>query len=1128
MSNKLYSTVSDKTGFRLAKLELLNWGTFDKKVYKINPDSHNSLLTGENASGKSTLIDALLTLIVPEKNHRFYNQSSGVKSKGDRSERSYVLGEYGNIHDDEKGRNKIQALRDENTVSFILATFQNAKEETITIFQVRWFSNSGELKRVYALARTDLSLTTDFAQFSLEGNWKERLRKKYNQAGQKKVLDLYDGPKVYAEKLAALFGMRSEKGLQLFNHIVGVKVLDDITAFVQQHMLEKQDYIGQYEVLSNGVSKLQEANLNIEKAKIQIELLQPIQKDFDKRNTMKLDFRRLNEDKEKVAYWLNVKDREFCEEEQQKTTTKKTKIEDEIERLKSQKEEMNNQINKLFAQIQNSEVGRRIEDLERQLKDLKEKKDKALFNFKNYKEVAKKLEIISKPNLNEFEENRATLDLKIKALEKALNDEKEQERHILNKIDEVKEEQKELEEKIEYLKKRGNKISGPTARIRDEIANALGVRYQQLPFVGELIKVNEEEKGKWEESIEKVLHNFAHQVIVPEELYEGFNNYVNSNHLGGRLVYRRYIPNHSPKSYDLEWNSLIEKITVKQDSVYKDWLTEILERDYNFLCFDQLHAFNQCSGKALTDRGLIKFSKSKHEKDDRKRRFVPVLGWDNKELLIQLFADLQSSRRNLEQFSEELSQRKYVIKRSDEQRMEASNFLAKYNFYYEIDWKEFANEIEDKEKEKKKLEESDQSLQVLQQQLDDEKIKVAVCEEEITAHQKSLYDIQNELKNIQLRLTPLLEFFKYINEQNTEEVLQHYPDLSEVTFYTIEEKKSTIIDRIKEAIHTLESKLIKVENRLQLGMQKFRNPAPSVLDKHPSWRMDVMNLSDSDNADYAEEYVLLFENLETENLPKFEKKFQEYMQETIIQGVTGFKIFFDNWSDTIRKNIDQLNDSLKLIDFTKEKELLTYIQLTATEMHNVEVKDFRKLIEKAVPNFKEFSSFSIEEKMEHFRKLVLPLMRKLENEKWRDKVMDARKWFRYKAEEFHRNDNTKFKSYENMGQLSGGEKAQMTYTILGAAIAYQFGLTKEKSNSFRFIAIDEAFKAQDEKKAKYLLDLCKQLHLQLLVVTPADNIHIVQDHISFVHLVERRNKRNSELFEMSIQHYQEQKALAEL
>lgn len=149
-------------------------------------------------------------------------------------------------------------------------------------------------------------------------------------------------------------------------------------------------------------------------------------------------------------------------------------------------------------------------------------------------------------------------------------------------------------------------------------------------------------------------------------------------------------------------------------------------------------------------------------------------------------------------------------------------------------------------------------------------------------------------------------------------------------------------------------------------------------------------------------------------------------------------------------------------------------------------------------------------------------MEKLENEAWRSKVTDVRTWFTYRAEEFYLDTDQRCKTYESMGQLSGGEKAQLTYTILGSAIAYQFGFTKSGlETSFRFIAIDEAFKAQDEDKARYLLDLCNQLHLQLLMVTPSDNIHIVEDFISFVHYIERKGN-TSVLYNLPIVDYKKE------
>lgn len=91
----LFNTNPQVAGFKLDYMEVWNWGTFNDKVFRLNPQGNNALLTGANASGKSTLIDALLTLLVPLKRQRFYNQSSGAEKKGNRTEETYFFGVYG-------------------------------------------------------------------------------------------------------------------------------------------------------------------------------------------------------------------------------------------------------------------------------------------------------------------------------------------------------------------------------------------------------------------------------------------------------------------------------------------------------------------------------------------------------------------------------------------------------------------------------------------------------------------------------------------------------------------------------------------------------------------------------------------------------------------------------------------------------------------------------------------------------------------------------------------------------------------------------------------------------------------------------------------------------------------------
>ena len=216
-----------------------------------------------------------------------------------------------------------------------------------------------------------------------------------------------------------------------------------------------------------------------------------------------------------------------------------------------------------------------------------------------------------------------------------------------------------------------------------------------------------------------------------------------------------------------------------------------------------------------------------------------------------------------------------------------------------------------------------------------------------------------------------------------------------------------------------------------------------------------------------------------------------------------------------------LNKSLKDIEYSASPS--TYIQLEYTKRINNDISEFRKELDDAIPNLHEVNS-TIDGKRNHFENKIQPLIKHLQDEGWRKKVMDVRNWFSYKADEFYKETGQKYKTHQNMGVLSGGEKAQLTYTILGSAIAYQFGLTKDglQADSLRFIAIDEAFKAQDEDKARYLISLCKQLHLQLLVVTPSDNIHIVQDDISFVHYVER-NGNESRIFNMTIEQFKQER-----
>ena len=81
-----------RAGFRLHVAEVYNWGTFHDRVWRIAPGGDNALLTGDIGSGKSTLVDAITTLLVPAQRIT-YNKAAGAEAR-ERSLRSYVQGYY--------------------------------------------------------------------------------------------------------------------------------------------------------------------------------------------------------------------------------------------------------------------------------------------------------------------------------------------------------------------------------------------------------------------------------------------------------------------------------------------------------------------------------------------------------------------------------------------------------------------------------------------------------------------------------------------------------------------------------------------------------------------------------------------------------------------------------------------------------------------------------------------------------------------------------------------------------------------------------------------------------------------------------------------------------------------------
>ena len=1118
----LFNTTPEKSGYRLQYMEILNWGTFNEVIYRISPQGNNSLLTGANASGKSTLVDALLTLLVPMKRNRFYNQSSGVEKKGARTEESYVLGCHGTQQEEGATASTTMKLRDRSTRSVLLASFRNAEGKNITLFQIRYFSGQ-ELKAVYGISRMALKIKEDFAEFDVRGEWRKRLDRKYNPKTGKRVIDFYNGPSEYGAQICERFHMRSGNALTLFNQIVGVKVLDDLDFFIRTHMLDEKPAEEKYNALYSNFQNLMGAKNNIDKAKEQIKMLEPIDEVARKLQHIEQEVKELEHSKETAAYWFAARTVMLAEEQKSSNQAEQRKKEDKLGSLNTQTEEVQQQIVKLKVAIENDEVSKQIADLTQRIESLSIEREKRSEKAQAYNALAKTLNLSLNPSKEDFDKNRATAEAENQERLLELSRLTEEHRKQKNTEEEISLQIQEDINRIQELEKNKNNISGRVSEIRNEILQAVGATSAEIPFIGELIRLKEGE-WEWEASIERILHNFALRLIVPEKYYRDVNRYVNENNLNGRIVYQRYqdfVSIREMEERELEENHLLGKIEFKPDNQYVDWIENEIYHRYNYACVDSLEEFNYYDEKAVTREGLIKSVGNKHEKDDRKEirsRDNYVLGWENKDKIASLRQKVREAQNKQKSTQEKIHATEKKQRECNLRISHLDDLMKRFDEFERIDWISCAQTIQTYEEQKKKLEAADNKAKALREQLEEWEKKEKTLKDETDNIKLEIHDLKKNQEELTELYHTNLDSLQQMGIVNVDYFEQQHPELREVPLKKLGSKRSEFQQTINQNLGKKKNRKNDLKLKANDLINAFKRPAKELTDKYKDWNSDVSSLPSPENIELIEEYQLYYNRLVEEDLISYQRAFNEYLQENIYTNVNLYKLFFDQWETDICKAIGQLNESLKDIVFNKDQG--TYIQLTAIRKSGAEAKDFQRLLLEANPNLHEVNT-TIDGRQRHFEEHIEPFMEKLQEESWRSKVTDVRTWFTYRAEEFYLENGQRCKTYESMGQLSGGEKAQLTYTILGSAIAYQFGFTKTGlETSFRFIAIDEAFKAQDEDKARYLLDLCRQLHLQLLMVTPSDNIHIVEDSISYVHYVERKGNA-SVLYNMPIVEYQE-------
>src|SRR5690606_38680461 len=328
----------------------------------------------------------------------------------------------------------------------------------------------------------------------------------------------------------------------------------------------------------------------------------------------------------------------------------------------------------------------------------------------------------------------------------------EREAGIQNEVKEIgfeikanRDEHDSLSQELVSLRSRRSNLPARMLALRADLCRSLECEEADIPYIGELVKVRDGEEA-WEGAIERLLHGFGQSLLVPEEKYAEVAQWVERTDLKNRLVYFRVRDAASPKRRRPEPGTLAEKLAVKPDSEFYEWLDSEISRRYDHACCESLEEFRR-SPKAITRAGQIKTSGERHEKDDRTAlgdRSKYVLGWSNEAKI----AALESRSRTLEKSMAGLADRNtrlYGEQKGLRTRLEQIHKLMVFEDYEDLDWKPLAREIARLEEARKALEAESDILRTLQEQL-------AAVEESLKSTQADLDKTRDGLTECRLKL----------------------------------------------------------------------------------------------------------------------------------------------------------------------------------------------------------------------------------------------------------------------------------------------------------------------------------------------------------------------------------------